>query len=235
MQAIRACVAATVRRDLEESTISVGSHEERVTFRWRRFLLNTHFVVTVSAVWFCMIEDEIPQPETLADSDTSDHRSFGSVQTTTNGIEQRKFRENANLEWMTCLSCGDRWSRQTPLCPGCASTTRLQQMTNKTEIFFGCRFLLCKRVIYTSLTTESRVSPFAHSCSAAQPMVEQVMVMDSDSVGSEESFTMLNVPTESAVTPQEQQFLLEQQRHLSSCGITGQEARRAIVRTFPDN
>ena len=45
-----------------------------------------------------------------------------------------------------------------------------------------------------SLTTESRVSPSAHSCSAAQPMAEQVMAMDSDSVGSEESFTMLSVP-----------------------------------------
>ena len=54
------------------------------------------------------------------------------------------------------------------------------------------------------------------------------MVLDSDSVGSEESFTMLNVPAESAVTPQEQQSLLEQLLHLSSSGITGQEARRAI-------
>ena len=65
-------------------------------------------------------------------------------------------------------------------------------------------------------------------------MAEQVMVLDSDSVGSEESFTMLNVPAESAVTPQEQQFLLEQLLHLSSSGNTGQEARRAIVRMFPD-
>ena len=72
-------------------------------------------------------------------------------------IEQRAFRENAYLEWMTCLSCGARWSRKTgpddiqmkmgltidqpqvtPPCPGCASTTRLQQMANKTETFFGC-------------------------------------------------------------------------------------------------
>ena len=49
-----------------------------------------------------------------------------------------------------------------------------------------------------------------------------------------ESCTMLNVPAESAVTQQEQQFLLEQLRHFSSSGITGQEARRAIVRMFPD-
>ena len=65
-------------------------------------------------------------------------------------------------------------------------------------------------------------------------MADQVMVLDSDSVGSEESFSMLNVPAESAVTPQEQQFPLEQLRHLSSSGITGQDARRAIVRMFPD-
>ena len=64
-------------------------------------------------------------------------------------------------------------------------------------------------------------------------MAEQVMVLDSDSVGSEKSFTMLNVPAETAVTPQEQQFLLEQLLHLSSPSIT-QEARRAIVRMFPD-
>ena len=169
-------------------------------------------------------------------------------------IEQRAFRENEYLEWMTCLSCGARWSRKTGRddiqmkmlltidqpqvtlpCPGCASTTRLQLMANKTETFFGCiRFPLCKRVVHTSHTMESRVSPSTHSCSAAQPTAEQVMVLDSDSVGSEESFTMLNVPAESAVTPQEQQFLLEQLLHLSSSGITGQEARRAIVRMFPD-
>ena len=65
-------------------------------------------------------------------------------------------------------------------------------------------------------------------------MAEHVMVLDSDSVGSEESFTVLNVPAESAVTPQEQQSLLEQLLHLSSSGITGKEARRAIVRIFPD-
>ena len=161
-------------------------------------------------------------------------------------IEQRAFREKAYLEWMTCLSCGARWSRKTgrddiqvkmgliteqpqstPPCPGCASTTRLQQMTNKTETFFGCSRFPCAK-------EESRVSPSAHSCSAAQPTAEQVMVLDSDSVGSEESFRMLNVPAVPAVSQQEQQFLLEQLRHLSSSGITGQDARRAIFRMFPD-
>ena len=136
---------------------------------------------------------------------------------------------------MTCLSCGARWSRKTgqddiqvkmrltidqpqltPPCPGCASTTRLQQMINKTETFFGCsRFHLCKRVVHTSHTMESRVSPSTHSCSAAQPTA----------VGSEESFTMLDVPAESAVTLQEQQFLLEQLLHLSSSGIRKHDRR----------
>ena len=119
-------------------------------------------------------------------------------------IELRAFRENAYLEWMTCLLCGARWSRKTgqddiqvkmgltidqpqltPPCPGCASTTRLQEMANKTETFFGCsRFPLCKRVVHTSHTMESRVSPSTHSCSAAQPMAEPVTVLDSDSMGS---------------------------------------------------
>ena len=107
MQAIRACVAATVRRDLKESMAPVeGSHEERVTFRWRRILLLTYLVVTASTAQLCpMTQDDVrerklreaqetrnrlrsanPQPELLADSDTSDHRSrSGSVQTTTNG------------------------------------------------------------------------------------------------------------------------------------------------------
>ena len=170
-------------------------------------------------------------------------------------IEQRAFRENAYLEWMTCLSCGARWSRKTgrddiqmkmgltidqpqvtPPCPGCASTTRLQQMDKqkRRHSLDAVGFLCAKDWWHTSHTMESRVSPSTHSCAAVQPMAEKVMVLDSDSVGSEESFTMLNVPAESAVTPQEQQFLLEQLLHLSSSGITGQEARRAIVRMFPD-
>ena len=61
MQAIRACVAATVRRDLKEPVVPVErSHEERVTFRWRRFLLLTYLVVTASTAQLClMTQDEI--------------------------------------------------------------------------------------------------------------------------------------------------------------------------------
>ena len=69
----------------------------------------------------CGEERKIPQPETLADSATSDHRSrSGAIQTTTNGrldcphsTEKRASRGGACLEWMTCLSCGARWSRKT--------------------------------------------------------------------------------------------------------------------------
>ena len=58
------------------------------------------------------------------------------------------------------------------------------------------------------------------------------MVVESDSAGSEESFRMWNVPVAS---PPEQQFLLQQLQHLSSSGITGQQARRrAIPQMFPD-
>ena len=42
----------------------------------------------------------------------------------------------------------------TPPCPGCASTTRLQQMTNKTETFFGCS--RCSRVQQLSLWRSRR-------------------------------------------------------------------------------
>ena len=89
----------------------------------------------------------------------------------------KNLRENAYLEWMTCLSCGARWSRKTgqddiqvkmgliidqpqltPPCPGCASTTRLQQMTNKTETFFGCsRFSPCAKEWYTHLLLRNHV------------------------------------------------------------------------------
>ena len=61
MQAIRACVAATVRRDLKEPVAPVErSHEERATFRWRRFLLLTYLAVTASTAQLClMTQDEI--------------------------------------------------------------------------------------------------------------------------------------------------------------------------------
>ena len=61
MQAIRACVAATVRRDLKEPLAPVErSHEERVTLRWRRFLLLAYLMLTASTAQLClMTQDEI--------------------------------------------------------------------------------------------------------------------------------------------------------------------------------
>ena len=235
MQAIRACVAETVRRDLKEPVGPVEkSQEERVTFRWRRFLLLTYLVVTASTAQLClMTQDEIrerklreaqetrnrlrsanqeqqaagtrktPQPETFTHSDPSDHRSrFGSVQTTTNGRlgdADLKLSASYRTESVSreCIPGMDDvsviWSTlESKDGPGrhsgeygadnrsSASTTRLQQMANKTETFFGCsRFPLCKRVVYTSHTMESRVSPSTHSCSTAQTMAEQAMVLDS--------------------------------------------------------
>ena len=144
----------------------------------------------------CGEERKIPQPETFADSDTSDHRSRpGAIQTTTNGrlgnadfglsvLHRTESVSRERIPGMDDVSV--MWSpleskdgpgrhsgakrlitgqpQRTPPYPGCASTTRLQQMTNKTKTFFGCsRFTLCKRVENTSLTMESRVSQSAHS------------------------------------------------------------------------
>ena len=138
----------------------------------------------------CGEQRKIPQPETLADSDTSDHRSrSGTIQTTTNGRlgnadfglsalhrtesvsrERIPGMDDVSVMWSPLESkdgpgrhsgedgTDNRTTSVDTPCPGCASTTRLQQMTNKTETFFGCSgFPLCKRVVYTSLTTESRV------------------------------------------------------------------------------
>ena len=149
MQAIRACVAATVRRDLKEPVAPVErSHKERVTCRWRRFLLLTYLVVTASAAQLClMTQDEIrerklreaqetrnrlrsanqeqqvaetkgkhrnqkPSPTVIPatidrDLDPSKRPPKGSwvmrISDCPHPIEQRAFRENAYLEWMTCL------------------------------------------------------------------------------------------------------------------------------------
>ena len=134
------------------------SHEERVTFWWRRFLLLTYLVVTASRAQFClMTQDEIrgrklqeaqetrnrlrstnqeqqvagsrgkyrnqkPSPTVIPatidrDLDPSKRPPTGGwvmrISDCPHPIEQRAFRENAYLEWMTCLSCGARWSRKT--------------------------------------------------------------------------------------------------------------------------
>ena len=116
----------------------------------------------------CGKERKIPQPETLADSDTSDCRlRSGSVQTTTNGrLGNADFGLSASYRTDSvsreCMSGMDdvsvMWStleskdRPERLSGKDGATTRLQQMTNKTETFFGCsRFSLCKKEWYTHL------------------------------------------------------------------------------------
>ena len=166
-------------------------------------------------------------------------------------IESRAFRENAHLEWMTCLSCGARWTRttgpddiqtkkgldatqprSTPPSPGCGKAMRFQQTSDKKQMFFGCnRFLQCRRVVRVPPTTESLASLSVPSCSAAQPPEIQAAQMDVESVSSEDSFSMWEVPAD----PQpENDFLLEQLQSLSFSGITGQTAARAILQLYPD-
>ena len=103
-------MAATLRRDLKEPVAPVErSLEERVTFRWRRFLLLTYLVVTASTAQLClMTQDEIRERKLRK------HRrqEIDSIDRP-HSIEQRACRENAYLEWMTYLSCGARWSRKT--------------------------------------------------------------------------------------------------------------------------
>ena len=168
-------------------------------------------------------------------------------------IESRAFRENAYLEWMTCLSCGARWSqtkgvddiqikkelptiqpKSAPPCPGCGKTMRLQQTAKKTETLFGCsRFPLCKRVVHVPPITGSPASQSVCTfvCLAEPPSESQAVQTDVESVSSEDSFSMWHVPT---ATQPEQESLLEQLPSLSSSGITSQKALKAIVEMFLD-
>ena len=101
MQAIRACVAGTERRDLKEPipvadiprcysfyspamSDDSGRNSREETTGSTGDKKSTP--LSESGTTGCGEEREIPQPETLANSDTSDHRSrSGSVHTTTNG------------------------------------------------------------------------------------------------------------------------------------------------------
>ena len=92
MQAIRACVAAIVRRDLKEPVVPVErSHEERATFRWRRFLFLTYLVVTASTAQLClMTQDEINSREETTGS-AGDKKSTPLSESGTTGCgEERK-------------------------------------------------------------------------------------------------------------------------------------------------
>ena len=115
----------------------------------------------------CGEERKIPQPETLADRDTSNHRSrSGAIQTTNNGrlgnadfglsaLHRTESVSGERIPGMDDVSV--MWSpleskdgpgrhsseegliteqpQSTPPCPGCDSTKRQQQMTNKSETF----------------------------------------------------------------------------------------------------
>ena len=211
MQAIRACVAATVRRDLKEPVAPVErSHEERVTFRWRRFLLLTFLALrrkfatgsagdkkstplSESGTTSCGEERKIPQPETYTHSDTSNYRSrSGSVQTTTNGRlgdadlgMSTSYRtksvsrecipgmDDVSVMWSTLESKDgpgrhsgeDRADNRSTsidtslsrVCINDATTTNGKQ--NGDILRMQSVSHLCKRVVHTSHTMESRVSP----------------------------------------------------------------------------
>ena len=98
------CKPATVRRDLKEPLVPVErSHEERVTFRWHRFLSLTYFVVTASTAQLClMTQDEIRERKLREAQETTGGWAM-RISDCPHSIEQRAFRENAYLEWMTCL------------------------------------------------------------------------------------------------------------------------------------
>ena len=73
----------------------------------------------------------------------------------------------------------------------------------------------------------AHISYYGITCSAVYALMFSSSAHggSSDGIGLRfggKNFTMLNV-----LAPEEQQFLLEQLRHLSSSGITGQEARQA--------
>ena len=297
MQAIRACVASIVRRDLKEPVAPVErSHEERVTFRWRRFLLLTYLVVTASTAQLCLMsqdevsreettgstgdkkstplsesgttscgeERKIPQPEPLADSNTSDHRlRFWTIQTTTNGRLDNadlglsaSYRtesvsrecipgiDDVSVMWSP-LESKDRPGRHsgedgadnrststdTSLSRMCIDDATTTDDKQNAETFFGCsRFPSVQK-------SGAHISYYGITCFAVYALMFSSSAHGGAGDGTGFRFSRIGRElhnAEPAVTQQEQQFLLEQLRHLSSSGITGQEARRAIVQMFPD-
>ena len=179
-------MAATVRRDLKEPVAPVErSHEERVTFRWRRFLLLSPVMsddsggdsrdeiagsagdkkstpLSESGTTGCVEQRKIPQSETLADIDTSDHRSrSGTIQTTTNGrlgnadfglsalhrtesVSRERIlgMDDVSVMWSPLESkdgsgrhSGEDGTDNRTTSVDTAQVTRQQQVTNKTETF----------------------------------------------------------------------------------------------------
>ena len=123
---------------------------------------------------------------------------------------------------MTCLSCG---AREPDAGPGRHSseegtgygTTSLDASMSRMCVNGGTATddeqdgdvfrLRPVSTVHIPLSMESHASPSEPSCSAAQPSEAQMMVVESDSGGSEESYIMWNVP---AASPPEQKLLLQQ-------------------------
>ena len=85
--------------------------------------------------------------------------------------------------------------RSTPPCPGCGKTMRFQQTLDKKEMFFGCsQFLQCRRALRVPPITILLVSLSVPSCTAVQLPVIQATHMDVESVSSEDTFSMWEVP-----------------------------------------
>ena len=293
MQAIRACVAATVRRDLKEPVAPVErSHEERVAFRWRRFLLLTYLVVTASTAQFVSDDSGRNSREETTGS-TGDKKSTPLGESGTTGavrkgkyrnqkpsptvipatidrdldpckrpptggwamrisdcphpIEQRAFRENCipgmdgvSVMWSPLESndgpgrhSGKDWTdnRSTStdtslprMCIGDATTTDDKQNGD----------VLRMQSVSFVQKSGAHISHYGTTCFAVCALVFSSSAHGRAGDGTGFRFSWIgSVPAEPAVTQQQRQFLLEQLRHLSHSGITGQEARRAIVRMFP--
>ena len=246
-------MSATVRRDLKEPVAPVErSHEERVTFRWRRFLLLTYLVVTASTAQLClMTQDEIRERKLRETQETRNRIRSANREQQVAGRKGKFRNQKSSPTVIPATIDRDLEPSKRPPTGESVSQERIPGMDDVSVMWSPLeskdgpgrhsgedgndnRTTSVNTPLPRMCLDDATTTPSAHSCSAAQPTAEQVMVLDSDSVRSEESFTMLNVPAESAVTQQEQQFLLEQLLHLSSSGITDQEARRAIVRMFPD-
>ena len=106
MQAIRACVAATVRRDLKEPVTPVErSHEERATFRWRRFLLLTYLEVTASTAQLClMTQDEIRDRKLREAQETRNRLRSANQEQQVRGGKENAATRNPRRQWYRQLS-----------------------------------------------------------------------------------------------------------------------------------
>ena len=111
-------------------------------------------------------------------------------------------------------------------------TMRFQRTLDKKKMFFGCsQFPQCTRALRVPPITTSFVSLSVPSCSAPQLPEIQAAQMDVESVSSEDSFSMWEVPAE---TQQDNDCLWEPLPSLSPSGIRGQKALRAILELYPD-